>query len=72
MVRYRNVLSDSQLLERFAREGDSTAFESLMWRYGPLVLGSCQRRLGYRQDAEEAFQAVFLVFVRKAQTISRG
>jgi RNA polymerase sigma factor (sigma-70 family) len=64
-------LSDAQLLERFVRAKDEAAFESLLWRHGPMVLGLCQRLLGHRHDAEDAFQAVFLVFFRKAHAISR-
>jgi RNA polymerase sigma factor (sigma-70 family) len=64
-------LSDAQLLERFVRAKDEAAFESLLWRHGPMVLGLCRRMLRHRHDAEDAFQAVFLVFFRKADSISR-
>jgi RNA polymerase sigma factor (sigma-70 family) len=64
-------LSDAQLLERFVRAKDEAAFESLLWRHGPMVLALCQRLLRHRHDAEDAFQAVFLVFFRKAHAISR-
>jgi DNA-directed RNA polymerase specialized sigma24 family protein len=50
---------------------DEAAFQSLLWRHGPMVLGLCQRMLLHRQDAEDVFQAVFLVFFRKAHSISR-
>jgi RNA polymerase sigma factor (sigma-70 family) len=64
-------LSDAQLLERFVAERDEAAFELLVWRHGPTVLGVCQRVLRNEQDAEDAFQATFLVLVRKAGSISK-
>jgi RNA polymerase sigma factor (sigma-70 family) len=66
-----NPLSDNQLLQRFVREGDQAAFETLMGRYGPMVLGVCRRVLFRPQDVEDAFQATFLVLVRKAASIGR-
>src|SRR5262249_25655268 len=45
--------------------------ESLLWRHGPMVLALGQRMLRHRHDAEDVFQAVFLVFFRKAHSISR-
>jgi hypothetical protein len=68
---YFSGLTDTQLLERFVSERDEAAFEILMWRHGPKVLGVCRRILHHEQDAEEAFQATFLVLVRKAHSISR-
>jgi cobalt-zinc-cadmium efflux system membrane fusion protein len=65
-------LSDAVLLERFARDRDESAFEVLVWRHAPLVLGVCRRLLRDEQDAEDAFQATFLVLVRKAGAIGRG
>jgi hypothetical protein len=62
---------DAQLLDRFVQTHDEAAFESLLWRHGPMVLGLCRRLLCHRHDAEDAFQAVFLVFFRKANTIGR-
>lgn len=62
---------DAQLLERFVRARDEAAFESLLWRHGPMVLALCGRLLRHRHDAEDAFQAVFLVFFRKAHAIRR-
>jgi RNA polymerase sigma factor (sigma-70 family) len=64
------VLTDRQLLERFVTGGDEAAFEVLVERYGPMVLGVCRRVLGDATDAEDAFQATFLVLVRKARSIS--
>jgi RNA polymerase sigma factor (sigma-70 family) len=65
-------LTDAQLLERFVTRRDEAAFEVLVWRYGPLVLGVCRRLLRREQDAEDAFQATFLALVRRAGTIGKG
>jgi RNA polymerase sigma factor (sigma-70 family) len=65
-------LTDRQLLERFIAERDEAAFEALVWRHGPTVLGVCRRMLRQDQDAEDAFQAAFLLLVRKARTIGNG
>jgi RNA polymerase sigma factor (sigma-70 family) len=63
-------LTDGQLLACFMERRDSAAFEALLRRHGPMVLGVCRRVLGDCHDAEDAFQAVFLVFVRKAGSIA--
>src|SRR6266404_1043682 len=63
--------SDRELLGRFATSGDEAAFELLLLRHGPMVLGVCRRLLRHSQDAEDAFQATFLTLVRKAASIGR-
>jgi RNA polymerase sigma factor (sigma-70 family) len=62
-------LTDTQLLQRFVADKDETAFEVLVWRHGPLVYRVCRRLLRHDADVEDAFQATFLVLVRKAAAI---
>jgi RND family efflux transporter MFP subunit len=64
-------LTDGQFVERFVNQRDEAAFEVLLWRHGTMVLNVCRRILRQEQDVEDAFQATFLTFVRKARAISR-
>ncbi len=61
--------TDGQLLEHFIAERDEVAFEMLLKRHGPMVLSVCQRVIGNPHDADDAFQATFLVLVRKAASV---
>jgi RNA polymerase sigma factor (sigma-70 family) len=63
--------ADADLLERFMRHRDETAFAVLVDRHGPMVLRLCRRVLGDADEAEDCFQATFLVLARKAGTIRR-
>jgi RNA polymerase sigma factor (sigma-70 family) len=63
--------TDQDLLDRFAGHHEEAVFEALMERHGPMVLGVCRRVLCHEQDAEDVFQATFLVLARKAKSIRK-
>jgi RNA polymerase sigma factor (sigma-70 family) len=65
-------LGDGQLLDRYRTRRDEAAFEALVELHGPMVLGLCRRILRDPRDIEDAFQATFLVLVRKAPGIRDG
>jgi RNA polymerase sigma factor (sigma-70 family) len=60
-------LSEWQLLERYLDRRDEAAFEAIVARHGPMVLGVCRRMLANLTDVEDAFQATFMVLVRRAR-----
>ena len=65
-------MSDAQLVSRFTGVRDTTAesaFRELVHRHGPMVMGVCRQVLRRAQDAEDAFQATFLILVRKARSV---
>jgi RNA polymerase sigma-70 factor (ECF subfamily) len=64
------TLTDGQLLERFVARREGAVFEAIIHRHGPMVWGVCRRVLRDHHDAEDAFQATFLVLARKAASIA--
>jgi RNA polymerase sigma factor (sigma-70 family) len=65
--------SDDDLLRRWVADRDPAAFEVLLWRHGPMVLGVCRRVLGRSADVDDVFQATFLALVQAARSVhSRG
>jgi RNA polymerase sigma factor (sigma-70 family) len=65
------AIPDRDFLERYLERRDEAAFTALVERHGPMVFGLCQALLHHRHDAEDAFQATFLVLARKAGSIRR-
>src|SRR5438105_4685470 len=63
--------TDGELLERFRARGDETAFEALLARHGPMVWRLCRRLLADWHDAEDVFQATFLVLAHKAGAVRK-
>jgi RNA polymerase sigma factor (sigma-70 family) len=63
--------SDAELVEEFSARSDQTAFAALLALHGPMVLRVCRRVLNHEQDAEDAFQATFLVLARNAASIRK-
>src|SRR6516225_4367727 len=61
--------AERQLLQRFLVERDEAAFEAILARHGPMVVGVCRRVLNDPDDVEDAFQATFLILVRRARDI---
>jgi RNA polymerase sigma factor (sigma-70 family) len=70
-ARAEQEASDEELLERYIARGDEDAFAALLGRHGPMVLGVCRTVLRDLHDAEDAFQAAFLLLARKAASIHR-
>src|SRR5438552_2997654 len=62
-------LTDGRLLDQFIEHHSESAFAALVQRHGPMVWGVCRRIVAHHQDAEDAFQATFLVLARKATSI---
>ncbi len=65
------ALTDRELLDRFLARRDESAFTFLVRRHGPMIFNLCRRLLGDAHEAEEVFQATFLVLVRRLRSIRR-
>ena len=70
-ARRDGAISDCQLLADFVSQRNIKVFEVLVWRHGTMVLSLCQRILHNTHAAEDAFQATFLIFARKAAAIGK-
>src|SRR5687767_11592579 len=70
--RHLRQLSDHDLVQRYTECRDHTAFDALLVRHGPMVLEVCRGVLAIEADAEDAFQATFLILARKAASIRKG
>jgi RNA polymerase sigma factor (sigma-70 family) len=66
------ALADAELLRRWVAHHDPAAFEVLLWRHGPMVLGLCRRLLRHEQDVEDACQSAFLALALKGGSIGKG
>ncbi len=69
LLRDGGGLNDGQLLGLFVKHRDGDAFAALLKRHSPMVMGVCRRVLSNLHDAEDAFQATFLIFARKADSV---
>ena len=63
---------EGHLLRQYATQGDEAAFEALVTRHGPMVLSVCRRMLYDPRDVEDAFQATFLVLLRRAGSLGNS
>jgi RNA polymerase sigma factor (sigma-70 family) len=70
LLRERSNLRDEELLREFVSRRDHVALEAILHRHGAMVWGVCRRVLSHHHDAEDAFQATFLVLVRRAASIA--